>query len=60
MSSVRKTIDTLALPYKDPKTFFIDVLAQGIARIAAAFYPREVIVRLSDFKTNEYRNLLGG
>ncbi len=57
---VRRTIETLALPYKDPKTFFIDVLAQGIARIAAAFYPREVIVRLSDFKTNEYRNLLGG
>ena len=42
------------------KQFFIDTLAQGIATIAAAFYPKPVIVRLSDFKTNEYRNLIGG
>lgn len=47
-------------PYKDLPTFFIETLAQGIAMIAAGFYPRPVIVRLSDFKTNEYRNLLGG
>ncbi len=46
--------------YSDKKQFFVDKLAEGIARIAAAFYPKDVIVRLSDFKTNEYRNLLGG
>ncbi|HSD89436.1 MAG TPA: phosphoenolpyruvate synthase [Kofleriaceae bacterium] len=44
----------------DPSEFFVDGLATGIARIAAGFYPRPVIVRFSDFKTNEYANLLGG
>jgi pyruvate, water dikinase len=44
----------------DPKEFFIDRLATGVARIAAGFWPRPVIVRFSDFKTNEYGNLLGG
>ena len=44
----------------DKPTFFIDRLAQGIATIAAAFYPKAVIVRLSDFKTNEYARLAGG
>ncbi len=46
--------------YRDKRQFFIDKLAEGVGRIAAAFYPSDVIVRLSDFKTNEYRNLLGG
>jgi pyruvate, water dikinase len=46
--------------FSDPKEFFITKLAEGIARIAAAFYPKPVIVRLSDFKTNEYARLLGG
>jgi pyruvate,water dikinase len=46
--------------YKSPKDFFISKLAEGIATIAAAFYPKKVIIRLSDFKTNEYRNLIGG
>ncbi|MEX0848628.1 MAG: phosphoenolpyruvate synthase [Candidatus Dependentiae bacterium] len=46
--------------YADPKIFFVDSLAQHIGMIAAAFYPHEVIVRLSDFKSNEYRNLIGG
>ena len=45
---------------KDAKTFFVDNLARGIAKIAAPFYPNDVIVRLSDFKTNEYKNLIGG
>ena len=40
--------------------FFVDKLAQGVAMIAAAFYPKDVILRLSDFKTNEYANLIGG
>lgn len=55
-----RDIELLTSGYDDKKQFFIDTLAQGVAMIAAAFYPRNVIVRLSDFKTNEYRNLLGG
>ena len=46
--------------YEDKQQFFIDKLAEGVATIAAAFYPKEVIVRTSDFKTNEYANLIGG
>jgi pyruvate,water dikinase len=46
--------------YSDKRKFFIDRLAEGIARIGAAFYPKDVIVRLSDFKTNEYQFLIGG
>lgn len=49
-----------AQSYPDAKTFFIDTLAQAVGLIAAAFYPRPVIVRLTDFKSNEYKNLLGG
>ncbi len=57
---VKKVIEDRAFAYGDPLSFYQDVLAQGIGLIAAAFYPREVIVRLSDFKSNEYRNLLAG
>ena len=46
--------------YTSPRDFFISKLTEGIATITAAFYPKKVIIRLSDFKTNEYRNLLGG
>lgn len=46
--------------YKDKKQYFIDRLAQGVAILAAAFYPKDVILRLSDFKSNEYANLIGG
>jgi pyruvate,water dikinase len=53
-------IDRLAAGYDDKPQYFVDKLAEGVAMIAAAFYPREVIVRLSDFKTNEYANLIGG
>ncbi len=59
-ASVHARIDHLTAAYADKKQFFIDTLAQGIGMIAAALYPRPVIVRLSDFKTNEYRNLIGG
>ena len=59
-AKVSEQIANLAAPYADLKTFFVDSLAAGIAHIAAAFYPRPVIVRLSDFKSNEYRNLIGG
>jgi len=53
-------IAELTAEYADKPQFFIDKLAQGIGAIAAAFYPKPVIVRLSDFKSNEYANLLGG
>jgi pyruvate,water dikinase len=53
-------IDQITAVYEDKRQFFIDKLAEGISRIAAGFYPKDVIVRLSDFKTNEYENLLGG
>lgn len=56
----KKKIDALTNGYKDKKQYFIDKLAQGIATIAAAFYPKDVIIRFSDFKTNEYANLIGG
>jgi len=58
--SAIETIDALTLGYKDKAQFFIDKLAYGIARIAVGFHPHDVIVRLSDFKTNEYANLIGG
>ncbi len=57
---VRKSIDRLIAPYGDPREFFVKRLAEGIATIAAAFAPEPVIVRLSDFKSNEYANLIGG
>jgi len=56
----KKTIKKLTQGYQDKKEYFVDKLSQGIARIAASQYPREVIVRMSDFKTNEYANLIGG
>ncbi|MDP3889542.1 MAG: phosphoenolpyruvate synthase [bacterium] len=59
-AKVKKEIDQLTAAYESKSHFFIDNLACGIAHIAAAFYPRPVIVRLSDFKSNEYRNLIGG
>ncbi|MEM2115753.1 MAG: phosphoenolpyruvate synthase [Candidatus Woesearchaeota archaeon] len=57
---LKMKIEELTAPYTDKKQFYIDKLAEGIAKIAAAFYPKDVIVRFSDFKTNEYANLLGG
>lgn len=57
---VKTQIEQLTPGYTDKPQFFVDKLAQGIAMIAAAFYPKDVILRLSDFKTNEYANLIGG
>ncbi len=57
---VKAQIAQLTVGYTDKKQYFIDKLAEGIGIIAAAFYPKDVIVRLSDFKTNEYANLIGG
>jgi pyruvate,water dikinase len=58
--AAKKEIDKLTIGYDDKKQYFVDRLAQGMAMIAAAFYPKDVIFRLSDFKTNEYANLIGG
>jgi len=57
---VKDQIAELTKHYEDKPQFFVDKLARGIAMIAAAFYPKDVIVRMSDFKSNEYANLLGG
>lgn len=53
-------IEERSIGYRDPQHYYVEKLAEGIATIAAAFYPKPVIVRLSDFKSNEYANLLGG
>lgn len=55
-----KTIEERTLAYADKSQFFVETLAQGVARIGAGFWPNDVIVRLSDFKSNEYANLVGG
>ena len=55
-----KIIDKITYGYKSKTDFFVDKLAQGIGKLGAAFYPKDVIVRFSDFKTNEYANLIGG
>ncbi len=60
LAKVIEEIDKKSAAYEDKREFFIDNLAMGIAKIAAGFYPNEVIVRFSDFKTNEYANLIGG
>jgi len=57
---VKREIERLTICYKDKKQYFVDKLAEGVAQIAAAFWPKSVIVRLSDFKTKEYRGLIGG
>jgi pyruvate,water dikinase len=60
IAEVIKKIDERSVGYENKVEFFIDTLARGIAKIAAGFYPYDVIVRMSDFKTNEYANLVGG
>jgi pyruvate, water dikinase len=57
---VQKQVESITAGYADKVEFFVDKLAQGIGTIAAAFYPKPVILRLSDFKTNEYAHLVGG
>jgi pyruvate,water dikinase len=59
-ADLRGKVEAAARGYADPQTFFRDKLVEGVATIAAAFWPKPVIVRLSDFKSNEYRKLLGG
>jgi pyruvate,water dikinase len=59
-SAVRRQIEELTSGYADKTDYFVDTLARGIAKIAAPFHPHPVIVRLSDFKSNEYAHLIGG
>jgi pyruvate,water dikinase len=57
---IRKAVDKRIAGYSSPVDFYVDKLAEGISTLAAAFHPEKVIVRLSDFKSNEYANLIGG
>lgn len=59
-SDLKKAVESVARGHASPVAFFVDKLAEGIATIAASFYPKPVIVRMSDFKSNEYRKLIGG
>lgn len=59
-AKIAAEIDELTKDYKDGKNYFIDKLAEAVSIVAAAFYPKDVIVRMSDFKSNEYANLIGG
>ncbi|GGM95865.1 hypothetical protein GCM10007092_06690 [Thermus composti] len=57
---VKRQVEELTEAYRDKRAYFVETLSQGIALIAAAFHPRPVILRFSDFKTNEYARLVGG
>ncbi len=59
-AEAKEKIEKITHNYPTKEQYFIDKLAEGIATIASAFYPKDLIVRMSDFKTNEYSNLLGG
>ncbi|HEV2611260.1 MAG TPA: phosphoenolpyruvate synthase [Noviherbaspirillum sp.] len=59
-SDLKKAVESVARGHASPKAFYVDKLAEGVATIAAAFWPKPVIVRLSDFKSNEYKKLIGG
>ena len=59
-SDLKNAVERIARGHASPRDFFVDKLAEGIATIAAAFWPKPVIVRMSDFKSNEYRKLIGG
>lgn len=59
-NELKKAVESAARGYASPRAFFVEKLSEGIATLGAAFYPKPVIVRLSDFKSNEYRKLVGG
>ncbi len=59
-SDLKKAVESVARGHASPRAFYVDKVAEGVATIASAFWPRPVIVRLSDFKSNEYRKLIGG
>ncbi len=59
-TDLKKAVESVARGHASPRAFYVDRVAEGVATIAAAFWPKPVIVRLSDFKSNEYRKLIGG
>jgi pyruvate,water dikinase len=59
-TDLKKAVESVARGHASPRAFYVDKVAEGVASIAAAFWPKPVIVRLSDFKSNEYRKLIGG
>jgi pyruvate,water dikinase len=59
-ADLKKAVESVARGHASPRAFYVDKLAEGVATIAAAFWPKPVIVRLSDFKSNEYKKLIGG
>jgi len=59
-ADLKKAVESVARGHASPRAFYVDKVAEGVASIAAAFWPKPVIVRLSDFKSNEYRKLIGG
>ncbi len=59
-ADLKRAVDSVARGHESPRAFYVDKLAEGVATIAAAFWPKKVIVRLSDFKSNEYKKLIGG
>ena len=59
-NDLKKAVESVARGHASPRAFYVDKVAEGVATIAAAFWPKPVIVRLSDFKSNEYRKLIGG
>ena len=59
-ADLKKAVESVARGHASPRAFYVDKVAEGVATIAAAFWPKPVIVRLSDFKSNEYRKLMGG
>ena len=59
-ADLKKAVESVARGHASPRSFYVDKVAEGVATIAAAFWPKPVIVRLSDFKSNEYRKLIGG
>jgi pyruvate,water dikinase len=59
-ADLKKAVESVARGHASPRAFYVDKVAEGVATIAAAFYPKPVIVRMSDFKSNEYRKLIGG
>jgi len=59
-AELKREVEHAARGYRDPRSFFVEKMTEGVATIAAAFWPKPVIVRLSDFKSNEYKKLIGG
>src|SRR5207249_4545269 len=59
-ADLKREVEHAARGYRDPRSFFVEKMTEGVATIAAAFWPKPVIVRLSDFKSNEYKKLIGG